>query len=263
MHQNKCLNCDSPLTEGDKYCPNCGQKKDTHRLSWHDITHDMVHYFTHADKSIFNLVKELAFQPGVVALEYVEGKRQKYFRPLNFFLIVAGIVVFMTGSFYKHDDSRSRSMEAAASRIQHPAAKQHLLEMAERVRKVNKVTGKYSNVISMVATPLMTLFFWAVYRKRYNYIESLIGNMYFVAFIMLFYALVIVPVENLVPGLGMIPLYTFLTIEFLYRGFAYYQFAGKTGAVAMAKAFGISLVIGLFWFGLNYYTIKNYIRYGF
>ena len=47
-----CLNCDADLQENYRYCPNCSQKKDTHRIHFHDLVHDAVHYVTHADKGV-------------------------------------------------------------------------------------------------------------------------------------------------------------------------------------------------------------------
>jgi hypothetical protein len=55
----------------------------------------VIHYFTHADKGIFQLLKALVTQTGTVAREFVSGKRKKYFPPFNFFLIVAALFVFM------------------------------------------------------------------------------------------------------------------------------------------------------------------------
>ena len=94
---NNCLNCNRPLLEGQKFCAFCGQKTALKRLSLFEIWHDVVHYFTHADKGIFQLLKALIVQNGTVAKEFVAGKRKKYFPPLNFFLIVAALYVFMNG----------------------------------------------------------------------------------------------------------------------------------------------------------------------
>src|SRR5690606_19984201 len=137
MNQDNCLNCNKNLHADAAYCAWCGQKANTHRLSFHELSHDAVHYVTHADKSIFKLLKELAKRPGIVAQEYIAGKRQKHFRPLNFFLIVAGIVVFMTSSLYKPNDLRSQQMEQSNQQITDPVKKQYHIEMATRASKVS------------------------------------------------------------------------------------------------------------------------------
>lgn len=120
MQQARCLNCDRQLNEGEKFCSNCGQKTDLHRLSFHEFSNEIIHYTTHADKSIFTLLRDLVVKPGTIGREYIAGKRQKYFKPLNFFFIVAGIVVFMTSSLYNPDNSRSKQMELGAQYIKDP-----------------------------------------------------------------------------------------------------------------------------------------------
>jgi hypothetical protein len=88
----RCLNCDASLSAGQAFCSVCGQSSDTHRLSLHDITHALVHVFTHADRSVFSLVRDLAHKPGRVAREYVAGKRRRYFNPFTFAIVVIGVV---------------------------------------------------------------------------------------------------------------------------------------------------------------------------
>lgn len=263
MHPANCLNCNSNLDEDFKFCPKCGQKAAIHRLDFHAISHDAVHYVTHADKSIFTLIKELISKPGIVAREYVAGRRQRYFKPLNFFLIVAGIVVFMTSSFYSAEDNRSRQIELAANKIQDPVKRQETLNVAARTKTVNKITKKYSNVINMVATPLLTFLFWIFYRKKYNYFESLVANMYFIGFIMLLYALVIVPLQSLFPRFTLYFIALFFLFEIVYRGMAYYQLINQKGRRQAAKAYGVSFLVSFVWVLITYSVIYWYIRNGF
>lgn len=75
----ECKNCGTAF-EG-KFCPNCSQKAATHRLTLGHFIHETTHALTHTDKGILLLIKELFVRPGIVAREYVEGKRKKYFNP--------------------------------------------------------------------------------------------------------------------------------------------------------------------------------------
>lgn len=265
MSHDNCLNCGSALEAGQNYCATCGQKADTHRISLHEMVHDAIHYFTHADKGIFHLVKALARRPGKVAQEYIAGRRKTYFKPFNFFLIMAGIVVFMTSTFYKEYPRPARPANAAA-RPMDPQLMKRYQAMGIRSARVTKFTGKYSNIINMVATPLFAAFFWLFYlRGRYSYLEHLVANMYFVPFIMIFYAFLVVPLQRLAPDSNTLTLLlsAFFLFEIIYRGMAYYQFMGRKGKLPLFKALGVSLLTSVTWIAVTYSLVWYYIRYGF
>jgi hypothetical protein len=101
MQPTNCLNCMALLEPHQKFCAQCGQNADTHRLSLAHIWHDLVHAFTHADKGFLHLIRQLAVNPGKVAREYVNGHRKKYFNPFNFLILVVGIasLVLISSSF--------------------------------------------------------------------------------------------------------------------------------------------------------------------
>jgi Protein of unknown function (DUF3667) len=264
MHPTNCLNCNTSLQTGANYCPQCGQKAAIHRLRFHDLWHDAIHYFTHADKGIFHLLKELAVHPGRVAREYIEGKRTKYFKPFNFFLIVAGVVVFMTHTFYREDNARVRQMEKGAMYAKDPAVRKYLGEMVVRMKKVGEITGKYSNVFNMLATPLFSLIMWLFFiRGRYTYIEHLVANMYIIPFSLLLYGLLIVPLRSWLNINEWWVLGSYFIFETVYRCVAYYQFINKKGVLAAFKAMLPTLLTQLLWFFGTYYLIVTYIRTGF
>lgn len=266
MQPNNCLNCGSSLETAHRFCAQCGQQAGIHRLHFHDLWHDTVHYFTHADKGIFHLIKELAKKPGIVAREYIEGRRKAYFRPLNFFLIVAGILVFMTSFFHVVDERRLKGLQAAAARTENPVKQAHLYKMAHRMENMNRFVSKYSNVINMLATPLMALVFWLVYKKgKYNFVEHLVANLYFVPFVMIFYALLIVPLQKLLfdYSSGYLVLVAFFLFEIVYRGMAYYQFMGRPGAGPLVKALAVSFLTVALWFAGVTWFMMTYVQTGF
>lgn len=87
---DRCPNCDAEFVAGDAYCGKCGQKKDVHRLTLRDIAHELLHVFVHVDNSALSLVGLLLTRPGFVALDYVQGKRKRYFGPFaSLFVVVA------------------------------------------------------------------------------------------------------------------------------------------------------------------------------
>jgi hypothetical protein len=87
----RCLNCNAALAAGQAYCGSCGQKATLHRLTLHEIGHDLLHAFVHVDRSVFSLVRQLLVRPGGVARDYVDGRRARYFGPFAFLVVVVGL----------------------------------------------------------------------------------------------------------------------------------------------------------------------------
>ncbi|HEY6619994.1 MAG TPA: DUF3667 domain-containing protein [Steroidobacteraceae bacterium] len=72
---------------GQNYCANCGQKAPTPRLTLHEIGAEFVHALAHVDRSALSLIWQLLIRPGVVARDYVAGKRKRYFGPFAFLVV--------------------------------------------------------------------------------------------------------------------------------------------------------------------------------
>jgi hypothetical protein len=267
MQAPNCLNCDTPLLPQKKFCSSCGQKAIVHRLSMHDVNHDLMHYFTHADKGIFSLLRQLIKKPGLVAREYVEGKRRKYFSPLNFFLIVAGIYVFMVNVLNEGNNVSyiSEKQIASVQHIKDPKEKQHRLDSYERRGKSITFFNKYANFVAMFATPFITIFIWLCYRKgKYNYTEHLVANLYFSGFCVLMYALVFGPLAKLLHlGSANFLLFLYFVFEVIYRSVSYYSFMNKRTRGSAFKAFIVCFSALLLWVLFTFTANYMYIRYGF
>lgn len=87
-----CLNCGTPFTSGQKFCGACGQRTNVAApVTMGDIGHDLVHAITHADHSIFALIRSLVTRPGYVARDFIQGRRKRHFGPFAFLLISVGV----------------------------------------------------------------------------------------------------------------------------------------------------------------------------
>ena len=90
MSSKNCLNCGHELTQ--KYCANCGQKADTHRITVrHFIAHDMIHGVFHLDKGIIFTIKETFKRPGKAAMDYISGKRISYYNIFYLIVLLLGL----------------------------------------------------------------------------------------------------------------------------------------------------------------------------
>lgn len=89
-----CLNCDTQLQ--GKFCSNCGQKADTHRITFkHFIIHDVLHGVWHFEKGMLFTAKQALFRPGKAALDYIGGKRIPYYNVFYFILLLLGLNFFL------------------------------------------------------------------------------------------------------------------------------------------------------------------------
>ncbi len=100
----KCLNCNHPLDISDKYCPNCGQKNSTKRLSLKDFVDEFLANFYAYDSKVKNTIVKLFTKPGKAAKEFIDGKRQTYANPFRFYLSVSLIYFIFSGLVTKFSE---------------------------------------------------------------------------------------------------------------------------------------------------------------
>ena len=81
-----CKNCVFEFEE--KFCPQCGQKAKTKRITtktvWEEVRRSMIHY----DSGFFFTMLQLLRRPGHAIREYLEGKRTMHFKPVKFMLLI-------------------------------------------------------------------------------------------------------------------------------------------------------------------------------
>lgn len=93
MVKTNCLNCGKVLT--DKFCGGCGQKADTHRITFKNfIFHDVLHGTFHLDKGILFTAKQALIRPGKASLDYIAGKRKPFYNVFYLILITIGLMLF-------------------------------------------------------------------------------------------------------------------------------------------------------------------------
>lgn len=98
MSEHYCLNCKNPVTL--QFCSNCGQKTNTHRINFnHLFFHDILHGMWHMEKGILFTIKETLIRPGQAALDYIQGKRIRYYNVFYLILLCIGLILFIS-SFY-------------------------------------------------------------------------------------------------------------------------------------------------------------------
>ncbi len=86
-----CTDCGEP-TSG-RFCANCGQPTHVHRSLLH-LGEEMLHGVLHFDARIWRTLPLLAFNPGRLTREWVQGRRTRYVSPLAMYLFTVFLMFF-------------------------------------------------------------------------------------------------------------------------------------------------------------------------
>lgn len=151
-----CLNCNTSLH--GKYCNNCGQKADTHRITAkHFLAHDLLHGMFHIEKGLFYTILQIAKRGGATAKEYIAGKRVSYYNVFYLSLILLGFNILL--SVTKHN--------------MHPETE--LVESGSIGQFFNYLT-KNVKIIVLALIPILGFNTWLIFRKlKYNFAEHLVA----------------------------------------------------------------------------------------
>jgi hypothetical protein len=91
---NPCVTCGSALL--GSYCHACGEKRrDASDLTLRAFAHYALEAVTNADARLYRTLRLLVTRPGLLAREYVAGRRKPYIEPLQLFLLI-NLLYFLT-----------------------------------------------------------------------------------------------------------------------------------------------------------------------
>ncbi|RYY49397.1 MAG: DUF3667 domain-containing protein [Chitinophagaceae bacterium] len=240
MTKHTCPNCNNEF-EGF-FCNICGQKE-PHRITMSHIGHDLAHAFTHADKGFFYLMGQLFIRPGIVAREYIlEGKRKRYFLPLQYLLILGTIatIIVVNSHFIENTMKNVEQITGASA-----SAKQAAL-----MQRIQALQSKYYNIIIMLQLPFYSLAAMIIYRRKYKYnyaefltLQTFVTGQHTVISMLLMLYIFINP--SFAPSLNVV----ILVFSLLYHCWAYMQFFGEKTFIGALKAIG-SYLMGILLFFL-------------
>lgn len=91
-----CKNCGNHFH--GKYCNLCGEKVygEKDKSLWH-IFEEFFHFISHFEGNFFVTLKTIFTKPGKFSLDYCNGIRRKYFKPISFFLLI--VVLYLIFPF--------------------------------------------------------------------------------------------------------------------------------------------------------------------
>ena len=156
-----CKNCGAHVT--GTYCNNCGQKIAVERISYHFISHEIIHFFTHAEKGFFFTTWNMLKRPGSAVKEFIDGKRKNYQKPVSYFLIwiaIYSLILYAMEKFFGENK---------------------VVSFAEYFGPghTTKFAISHLNIILTLLLPVQAIYvYFLMMYPKYNYVEALVVILY-------------------------------------------------------------------------------------
>ncbi|MCR4921550.1 MAG: DUF3667 domain-containing protein [Bacteroidaceae bacterium] len=97
-----CLCCGTEFR--GHFCPGCGQKSDTKRLTVRHVVDSVLSIFTNADGRLIHTLRDLFSRPGYMMRDYVRGHRVEYISPIQMLFCLATVYLFIQWVLHVNPD---------------------------------------------------------------------------------------------------------------------------------------------------------------
>jgi hypothetical protein len=260
--QNICKNCGNSFT--GKYCNLCGEKVYGERdRSVMYILEEALHFLTHFEGNFFNTIKTMFRRPGQVSLDYTNGIRKKYYKPVMLFFFLVVIYLVFPGIFPRGLDMQLKyhmgqyPYKGYATRMVEQKMQQKHISYEELAVQYGHRSHGVSKVLLFILLPVSALFLLVLYpgRKRFfdNFMLSTEINAIFLsAFFMILpillgvLLLIVMLVYEIITGHGVgsdsflnseLPTVICSTVLFIaFNTVCFRRFYGSSTMVSMLKA---------------------------
>lgn len=235
---NTCKNCSFEF-EG-KFCPKCGQKSKTGRITIRQVFNEARQHFIHFDQGFLYTVRELALRPGHSIREYIAGKRVKHVKPVKF-MFWAAAINFLIMHFLRLDEDILKKV-AEQQQNNNPKAN-------ELSQKLGGFIFEHPSILLFSMIPAIALCSWLFFRRRgYNYAEHFVVSAYLMGEISLA-AVATIPVSKFLNSISTstVPMTLFSgTIWVAYFGWAYSQLFTTGSRFWVWLKGGLTVLMGYF-----------------
>lgn len=99
-----CLNCGTKLQ--DKFCHHCGQKDIPKRQTIGELWINFISSFFSYEGKFLQTAKYIITKPGFLAVEFNEGKRERYYHPARMYVFISFIFFLLFFSLPDSDDDK-------------------------------------------------------------------------------------------------------------------------------------------------------------
>jgi hypothetical protein len=195
MEDKKCKNCGVALL--GKYCSACGQKVYTDKdKSVGSIVHELIHFLTHFDGKFFSTLKSVYLSPGNISVDYSNGIRQKYYKPISLYLLI--VILYLLFPLVDGMNAEMNNYEQIgifgdyiSAKIDNKITKENLSAevLSEKFGARSKNITKFSLLLLIpLSFPLLYLFYFN--RKRYLFDNVILLTEINIFYLLTFFILV-------------------------------------------------------------------------
>jgi len=177
-----CPNCEGELN--GEFCHSCGQKKiDPNEFSvWRFLGRLASEFIDLESNKIVKTIRVLVLKPGLLAREYLSGRRTRFIGPVKLYLTFSALYfLFAWGAL---SDIRGGGSERAARNPQTiRMAQQRGMEPRVLAEKIYEKAEKYASALRFTSVLISGLFLSLLYiRLKKYYVEHLIFSLYYYSF---------------------------------------------------------------------------------
>lgn len=156
-----CVNCN--IEFDGQFCPNCGEKKNIDKITFHSIITSLFSGLLDMDRGILFNLKNLTLHPKRTIINYINGKRRYILNPVSYAIITISIYLFL-------DSVLPRSERTKLPKVDIFEAQNMGRKLGYFIRDKMKFLWL---TYAIYAAFLTKLFF-----RKYNYFEHLAINLF-------------------------------------------------------------------------------------
>jgi len=171
IENTKCPGCNELITSN--YCSNCGEKK-FKRIQMSDVIGDFMSNLINIEGPILNTIKDLIIRPGKMIRDYLNGNRNKYYKPFQFY-ILATTAYFLF--FYLWGNEMLEMFKDLGSGYNTTATEAQIDAFQ---LKMNEFQENNMRSLSFLQLPIYGWLIWLFFKKKSGdtFTETLVASLY-------------------------------------------------------------------------------------
>jgi len=246
---NHCKNCNFQI-DHYSFCPNCGAKKITKRITFNNLTQEFSDRFLNLDNSFIRTFIHLFTKPKDVIDGYIHGVRKRYINVFSYFAIsltIASLYSFILG---KYKDVIFANVFTNVNQVE--------------VSKIaSDISFEYQSLISFLTIPLLAFISRLVFLnyKKYNLTEHFVIHLYAYSHITMVISFITLPLLLIVKNIFLI-LWIQFPVSIIYIAFVLKSLYGISLKKILLKTLVFLLIMSVLFIIFSVFTAIIMVKMG-